>query len=103
MAIILTFDGLEYLVDVGFGGNGLTAPLPIFDGQNVIETPIDGVVPEQHRVILGELKGGRKGFKSWVFQSRRNQRGDWETVYTFEKDVAFFPADYAVYYLSVSY
>jgi arylamine N-acetyltransferase len=25
MASILTLDGIEYLVDVGFGGNGLTA------------------------------------------------------------------------------
>jgi arylamine N-acetyltransferase len=98
MAIILTLDNLEYLVDVGFGGFGLTAPLPIFDGQKIIETRIEGVLPEEHRVTLGELKGARKGHKSWLFQSRRNQRGDWETAYAFEKDVAFFPADYEVYY-----
>jgi len=98
MAIIVTLDGIEYLTDVGFGGYGLTAPLPIFDGRHIIERPIDGVLPEQHRVTMGELPGARKkGHRTWLLQSRRNEESDWEVIYAFEKDFEFFPSDYEVY------
>ena len=96
MAIIVTIDGIEYLVDVGFGGNGLTAPLPIFDGDS-IETPINGVLPEEHRVRKIELCGALKnGHKSWVLERRQDTQTKWAPVYVFEKDFEFFPADYEV-------
>jgi arylamine N-acetyltransferase len=97
MAIIVTLDGIEYLTDVGFGGYGLTAPIPIFDGTHVIEKPIDGVLPEQHRVTLGAIPGARKkGHRTWLLQSRRTIESDWEDIYAFEKDFEFFPSDYEV-------
>jgi arylamine N-acetyltransferase len=97
MAIIVTLDGTEYLTDVGFGGNGLTAPIPIFDGEDIIETPNDGVMPEQHRVTRGVLPHARKrGYQSWLLQSRRNIESEWEMIYAFEKDFEFFPRDYEV-------
>jgi len=103
MAIIVTLDGIEYLTDVGFGGYGLTAPLPIFDGRHIIERPIDGVLPEQHRVTVGELPGARKkGHQTWLLQSRRNEKTDWEVIYAFEKDFEYFPSDYEVYLVRAS-
>jgi arylamine N-acetyltransferase len=97
MAIILTLDNIEYLVDVGFGGSGLTAPLPIFNGQ-VIEDPIKGVIPEEHRIHRAEILGSaKKGHKSWMLQSRRNPHSEWENQYSFEKDFEFFGSDYEVY------
>jgi arylamine N-acetyltransferase len=102
MAIIVTINGIEYLVDVGFGGNGLTAPLPIFDGDS-IETPIKGVLPEEHRVHRIELSGASKnGHKPWVLERRRNSQTEWEPVYVFEKDFEFFPDDYEVYVFLIS-
>lgn len=99
MAIVVTLDDIEYLTDVGFGGYGLTAAIPIFDGKHIIETPIDGVLPEQHRVTLGELPGAmKKGHKTWLLQSRRTAESEWENIYAFEKDFEFFPRDYEVYF-----
>ena len=99
MAMIVTLDGIEYLVDVGFGGCGLTAPLPIFDGDS-IETTINGVLPEEHRVHRVEMSGAsRKGHKPWVLEQRRTPQAEWEPVYVFEKDFEFFPNDYEVYVL----
>jgi len=95
MAIVVTLDEIEYLTDVGFGGYGLTAPIPIFDGKDIIETPIDGVIPEQHRVTRGVLPNARKkGHKVWLLQSRRNVESDWDIIYAFEKDFEFLPRDY---------
>lgn len=96
MAIILMFDGIEYLVDVGYGSNGLTAPLPIFNGE-VIEDVQYGVAPEQHRIHLAEIPGAAKrGHKIWTLQMRRNGEAEWETQYVFEKDFEFFARDYEV-------
>lgn len=96
MAIILMFDGIEYLVDVGYGSNGLTAPLPIFNGE-VIEDAQYGVAPEQHRIHLAEIPGAAKrGHKIWTLQIRRNGEAEWETQYVFEKDFEFFAPDYEV-------
>jgi arylamine N-acetyltransferase len=99
MAIIVTLYDVEYLVDVGFGGDGLTAPLPIFNGQ-IIEDPIDGVVPERHRIHLGELPHAtKKGHKTWMLQAQRSSECDWDTKYAFEKDFEFFAKDFEVYVL----
>lgn len=96
MAIIVTLDDIEYLVDVGFGGNGLTAPLPIFNG-DIIDEPINGVIPEEHRVQLDELPiSAKKGHKTWMFQHRRNAQAKWETQFVFEKDFEFYSRDYEV-------
>jgi arylamine N-acetyltransferase len=96
MAIVVTLDDIEYLVDVGFGGNGLTAPLPIFNGK-IIEEPISGVIPEEHRVHLDEFPGStRKDHKIWMYQHRRNREAEWQTQFVFEKDFEFYSADYEV-------
>lgn len=96
MAMIVTLEDIEYLVDVGFGGYGLTAPLAIFDGE-VIEEPISGVIPDEHRVHLDELPGvGRKGHKIWMYQHRQNREANWKTQFVFEKDFEFYGADYEV-------
>jgi arylamine N-acetyltransferase len=103
MAIILTLDGIEYLVDVGYGSNCLTAPLPIFNGE-VIEEPIKGVIPEEHRVRQQEIPGaGKKGHKIWALQVRRSPQTDWETQYIFEKDFEFFGQDYEMYIPGISF
>ena len=56
VVFIVTLDGVEYLVDVGLPHAGLTAPLPIFNG-NIIETPMNGVLPGQSGVQMTEIFG----------------------------------------------
>ena len=104
MASIITIDGIEYLVDVGYGANCLTAPLPIFDGKEIIETPRNGVIPEQHRIqLLGYPNQQRQGHKIWTLQLQRNPDAQWETQYIFEKDFEFLLPDYEMYVLFVNY
>src|SRR5437667_2385544 len=101
MANILTLNGIEYLVDVGCGGYGLTAPLPIFDG-DTIEAPINGVLPEEHRVHRVEIpSASKKGHKPWVLEYRQNPNAEWKPIYVFEKDFEFFPGDYNMYVVLV--
>jgi arylamine N-acetyltransferase len=97
MAIILTLDGIEYLVDVGFGGNGLTAPLPIYNG-TIISSPIKGVLPEEHRIYMMSIPyAAKRDHKIWALQHRRDPEAEWVNVYIFEKDFEFFEGDYQVY------
>ena len=102
MGIIVTLDDIEYLVDVGYGSNCLTAPLPIFNGE-VMEEPIKGVFPEEHRIHREEIVGaGKKGHKIWMLQIRYNPNAEWETQYVFEKDFEFFGPDYEMYFSTTS-
>jgi arylamine N-acetyltransferase len=97
MGIIVTIGGTEYLVDVGFGGNNLTAPLPIFRDGEIIEEPINGLEPERHRVRLEVLPGAAKrDYKTWVLQYQRDSESGWRPLYCFEKDIEFFEKDYEV-------
>jgi arylamine N-acetyltransferase len=101
LAIILKLEGVEYLVDVGFGGTGLTAPLPIFDGKSAITAPIYGVVPEQHRIQMTSIPGAlKKDHKVWTLQHRQNPQAEWTTIYSFEKDVEMLRCDLEMYGLS---
>jgi arylamine N-acetyltransferase len=94
IAIILTLDSIEYLVDVGFGGSGPTAPLPIFGG-TLIETPINGILPEQHRAQMTVFPdAAKKTHKVWALQHRTKPDAKWRTLYAFEKDMEFFQADF---------
>ena len=99
MGIIVTIDGTEYLVDVGFGGNGPTRPIPIFKDGKIISQPVPGVLPEEHRVVKGPLPGGNKrGYEVWHLQHRRNQQTDWRSIYAFDKDLEFLLPDYETYF-----
>lgn len=94
IAIILILNGVHYLVDVGFGTKGLTAPLPIFDGE-LIDTPMNGVIPEQHRIHMTvHPKAVLKTHKIWTLQHRENPDAKWTEVYGFEKDVESFEGDH---------
>ena len=94
MAIIVILDGVQYLVDVALGVDGLTAPLPIFDGK-LIDRPIKGVFPEEHRVTLSVIPGtARRDHKAWAMQRRANPEKEWISLYIFEKDMEFVQGDY---------
>jgi arylamine N-acetyltransferase len=93
-AIILTIDDTEYLVDVGFGGSGPTAPLPFFRGM-LLNAPINGILPEQHRVQMTVFpNAAKKNHEVWALQHRANPDAKWRTFYAFEKDMEFFEADF---------
>jgi arylamine N-acetyltransferase len=90
----VTLSGIEYLVDVGFPHTGLTAPMPIYDGKKIIETPIDSVVPAQNRVQMTEIRDSRRpGSKFWTVQQRATPSEPWKRLYVFQRDTEAFDAD----------
>jgi arylamine N-acetyltransferase len=96
MAIIVTLDETEYLVDVGFGGHGLTQPLPIFKN-GPIENPVSGAAPEEYRAHYAEMPiNSKKGHKVWFLELRWNSEAKWQPIYMFEKDLEFYYEDYEV-------
>lgn len=98
LAIILRLEGIEYLVDVGFGGTGLTAPLPIFDGNSIMTAPIYGVYPEQHRIQISSIPGAlNRDHKVWTLEHRQSPQAEWTKVYSFEKDVELLQCDLEMY------
>ncbi|CZR57069.1 uncharacterized protein PAC_06958 [Phialocephala subalpina] len=88
---LVLFDGKRYLVDVGFGGNGPTAPILLQDGN---EQPW-GVTGDRIRVIWkGIAEYETPGEKCWVLQHRR-EGNDWDDIYCFT-EIEFTPVDVAV-------
>ncbi|KUJ21769.1 cysteine proteinase [Mollisia scopiformis] len=88
---LVMFEGRRYLVDVGFGGNGPTAPLELRDG-NVMQW---GSTGDEVRLLwkgIGEFESPEE--KCWVLEHRR-EGGEWEEVYCFT-EVEFTEADVGV-------
>jgi N-hydroxyarylamine O-acetyltransferase len=79
MLLLVELGGLQYIADVGFGGNVLTAPLRL-------EAGVAQTTPhEPHRLL--PLENG--------FVLEACMRGEWEPFYRFTLDPQF-PADYDV-------
>jgi N-hydroxyarylamine O-acetyltransferase len=76
-------DGIAWLADVGFGGDGLLEPIPMRPGQPVRQ---GGAVWEY---ALAEHGGG-----VWALRSLRSQ--GWLELYTFTLE-ARWPVDYTVF------
>ena len=98
VVLIVTLNGVEYLVDIGLPHDGLTAPLPIFDGA-MIDTPMNGVLPGQNRIQMTEIpESRRKNHKVWTLQHRSSPSAPWKRLYTFEKNAEAFDEDMELYY-----
>lgn len=77
---LVSFEGKKYLVDVGFGGNGPTAPILLEDG---FESAW-GVTEDRVRLIWKEIDDFESPEeKVWVLQHRRGRDGEWEDIYCF--------------------
>jgi arylamine N-acetyltransferase len=84
-------------VDVGFGNNGATAPLPLQEGATA--TCIE---PSQMRLVReGIAEFTDKSQKVWIYQIRHNPEGNWLPMICFN-DVEFLPQDFKVMNFSVS-
>lgn len=88
---LVQFEGHRYLVDVGFGGNGPTAPIKLNDGEEIAW----GVTEDRIRLVWRGIKEFETpGEKCWVLQHKREGR-EWDDIYCFT-ETEFTSEDVAV-------
>lgn len=90
MANVVTVGGTRYLVDVGYGADGPSCPLPLQSG--IIRAGLPG---QQLKLEKKKLPQHTDPCQTvWVYSHRR-EPGIWQEIYNFP-DVEFFPADFEV-------
>ncbi|KAF2174258.1 hypothetical protein M409DRAFT_62345 [Zasmidium cellare ATCC 36951] len=92
---IVTFpDGSQYSDDVGFGGDGPTAPLPLLSGR-----VHENLGAQEVRLIREWLQEQKKRTDErdmyWVYQYRNSEDQPWRSFYAF-LEIEFLPKDWAV-------
>jgi arylamine N-acetyltransferase len=84
-------------VDVGFGNNCATAPLPFQEGATAT-----CIAPSEMRLIKDSLvECSDKTQKLWIYQTRNNPDSPWVPNFCFS-EVEFLPQDFGVMNFSVS-
>ena len=83
--IVTLTNGKRFLVDVGFGSNGATKPLPLFEGHQE-----DSVSPARMRLVQEKLPACTdKDQRLWIYQYRINDDSDWQAIYCFTETEIF--------------
>ncbi|KAJ5777566.1 hypothetical protein N7520_000812 [Penicillium odoratum] len=97
MLLIVVIDGEKYMVDVGFGNNCATAPLPLQEGATATN-----IGTSEMRLVRDSLiEFSNKEQKVWIYQTRYNPTSVWVPNICFS-DVEFLPQDFAMMNFSVS-
>ncbi|KAJ6111373.1 hypothetical protein N7523_007434 [Penicillium sp. IBT 18751x] len=83
--------GVQYHVDVAFGGDGPTRPLPLVSGQ-----VYQNLGSQEIRLMYGNIpKQTRLEQKLWIYQYRNSAAKDWNSFYSFG-EFEFFQDDFEV-------
>lgn len=92
MVNILTLaDGSKYMLDVGFGGDGPTRPLPLVES-----TVSPGIGSQELRLVRENIPANTDSSQRlWIYQLRYSPSHSWKPVYCFS-EVEFLPQDYAM-------
>ena len=92
MGIVVTVESVPYLVDVGFGGDGLCVPITLKENEEV-----DSMEFERHRLVRLPLPKSALGSKVWHLQHCILLSGKdpiWRTCYAFDPLYEFYPSDF---------
>lgn len=82
----------RYLVDIGFGPNGPTIPLPLEHGFTTTQ-----IAPAEQRIRYTRLpQHTHPDSRIWVYEHRVGPDGEWDLVYCFHDEIEFLPGDYQV-------
>ena len=95
--IVTLSDGSRYMVDVSFGGDGATRPLPLIEG--AVHTNLGS---QEVRLAWECLPGQiSPSSKSWIYQYRNAVDKPWNGYYAFN-EVEWLPPDFVGpnYYVS---
>lgn len=104
MNIVTLPDGSKYMLDVGFGGDGATKPLPLISGH--VEQNLG---PQQIRLIHSHISqqthqtDQAPNNKLWIYQYRNGWDKEWNSFYCFP-EFEFLPQDFEImnYFTSTS-
>ncbi|KAL5362508.1 hypothetical protein BJX96DRAFT_166717 [Aspergillus floccosus] len=90
MVLIVTIANQKYMVDVGFGRNGPTSPLPLQEDASATL-----IAPDEMRLIKTSLaECVDQSQKLWVYQAR-TPGGPWIPNYSFS-EMEFLPQDFSM-------
>lgn len=92
--IVTLSDGTRWHVDVGFGGDGATKPLPLVE-----DAITQNIGTQEIRLIRDFIPGQTMCSperKLWIYQYRNNQEQAWNSFYAFSDTVEFLPQDYEI-------
>lgn len=89
MVNLVTIEGKKYLVDVGFGAQEATQPIPLEDGHEVTTiAPTRGRLELKH--IGKQVTKDDPAQRLWVWASRKGGNGaEWEDMYSFSEAECF--------------
>lgn len=88
---IVTLPEGQYLVDVGYGGDGPTIPLPL-----TAEKEIANIGTQKLRLLHGSMPGLASGTKNlWTYQFRNDDSHPWKSANAFH-EIEFFQGDFEV-------
>lgn len=94
LVIIVTLsDASQYMVDVGFGGDGATKPLPLIESR-----PQRNIGTQEIRLIKDHLPTQtvrRPDTRMWIYQYRNSVAVEWNSFYAFQ-EVEAMEADFGV-------
>ncbi|KAJ5779326.1 hypothetical protein N7457_007046 [Penicillium paradoxum] len=97
MILIVIIGGEKYMVDVGFGNNGATAPLLLREG-----TTATAIAPSEMRLVRENIvEFTDPNRKIWIYQTRYNPESNWIPQICFS-DEEFLPQDFGIMNFSVS-
>lgn len=92
--IVTLTDGTRWMVDVGFGGDGASKPIPLIEGHVT-----RNIGTQDIRLIQDFIPGQTERTperKLWICQYRNSTRKPWNSFYAFSDLVEFLPADFNV-------
>ncbi|KAF2214222.1 hypothetical protein CERZMDRAFT_37744 [Cercospora zeae-maydis SCOH1-5] len=84
--IVTLFDGTEWAVDVGFGGDGATAPV-----QLVHDRPQINLGPQEIRLYRDHIPSQlhrTEDTKQWIYQYRNGPEQEWNAFFAFSETEA---------------
>ena len=88
--IVTLADGKKYMVDVGFGSNGPTQPLPL-DSEH---SQLKNIAPADVRLVYDNIpENTNRNQKLWIYQHRNDAQSPWLPMYCFT-ELEFLPQDY---------
>ncbi|CAA7270270.1 unnamed protein product [Cyclocybe aegerita] len=89
--IVTLEDGSKYMVDVGFGGDGATKPLPLTPGIAVLN-----IGTQEIRLVHEPLPTqALTSQKFWIYQYRNSPTKPWNSFYAFP-ELEFLHADFEI-------
>lgn len=95
MVNIVTVQEKPYLVDVGFGSNSPTFPVPLEDGYTALNIDPGHSMRLTHGHILDNTSAVRKRPQQelWMYEIRFNDEAPWLPAYCFS-EIEFLPRDF---------